>query len=53
MDGAAVVAARADPALPEGRDELVRTLVPTQMPEDDLFAGVREHLSDRLNQQED
>jgi mycothiol S-conjugate amidase len=27
--------------------ELVRTLVPTQMPEDDLFAGVREHLADQ------
>jgi mycothiol S-conjugate amidase len=25
--------------------ELVRTLVPTQVPEDDLFAGVREHLA--------
>ena len=24
--------------------ELVRSLVPTQVPEDDLFAGVREHL---------
>jgi mycothiol S-conjugate amidase len=27
--------------------ELVRTLVPTQVPEVDLFAGVREHLSDQ------
>jgi mycothiol S-conjugate amidase len=27
--------------------ELVRTLVPTQVPEDDLFAGVREHLTDQ------
>jgi mycothiol S-conjugate amidase len=26
--------------------ELVRTLVPTEVPEDDLFAGVREHLDD-------
>jgi mycothiol S-conjugate amidase len=33
--------------------ELVRTLVPTQMPEDDLFAGIREHLSDRPIEQED
>jgi mycothiol S-conjugate amidase len=27
--------------------ELVRTLVPTQVPEADLFAGIREHLSDQ------
>jgi mycothiol S-conjugate amidase len=26
--------------------ELVRTLVPTEVPEDDLFAGIREHLDD-------
>jgi mycothiol S-conjugate amidase len=28
--------------------ELVRTLVPSQVPEDDLFAGVREHLAERV-----
>jgi mycothiol S-conjugate amidase len=32
--------------------ELVRTFVPTQVPEDDLFAGVREHLSEQRADQE-
>jgi mycothiol S-conjugate amidase len=32
--------------------ELVRTLVPTQVPEDDLFAGVREHLADQQSDQQ-